>query len=120
MKSIEGYHIATAYFKTKKHHTNRPDEINILNVDIKKNEGNYRDNVTEIFLDNTYLATIPISKESGIYKEDNNQYTIRFHIDKPENIGLVPFRYEMKLYPLFGRDFEISNGKTSNQRYRNS
>jgi len=118
MKKMDGYHIEKAYFRTYKRHTNRPDEVNILNVDIKKNDGSYKDHITEIYLDKGYLAIIPISEQSGIFQDDTGEYTIQFHIDKPENLDTIPFRYEMKMYPMFGRHFEIVNGKKSNERYK--
>lgn len=115
---MTGYHIARAYFRTKKAHSNRPDEIDILNVDIEKDKGDFTDNLVKIFLDKDYLAIIPSSKDNGIYKEDNGGYTIQFQIDVPKNLEFIPFRYDMKVYPMFGRHFTISNGNRSNEKYK--
>lgn len=105
MQEIKGYLIYKAYFKTIKKHTNRPNEIQLINVDIKKT-----DNTTvSIVLDNEEIGIVPSSSNSRILR-NNNKFNIYLTIDKPSNIDTVPFRYQMKLYQLFGKEFTIKGG----------
>lgn len=116
VEELKNYHISKAYFKTKKKHSNRPNELSFINVDIEKNTKESVQGV-EIILDKEHLGMVPYSTETHIFRDGNN-FSIHFIIDKPENIDNIPFRYQMKLYPLFGTIYKIENGNSSNEVYK--
>lgn len=110
---LQGYHIRKAYFVTKKRHINRPNELKFINAEVTKESGDR----VEVYLDSTFLGTVPYSKESKIIKDGDN-FTIELYIDKPVNLDSNPFRYQMKMYHLFGNRFVINSGNKNHEVYK--
>ena len=111
---LNGYRISKAYFKTKKKHTNKPNDIELINASVIKGSGGR----TEIYLDSSLIGTVQYSNKSKIIKEEDS-VSIELYIETPKNIELLkPFAHQMKLYPLFGKTFKIENGSANNKVYK--
>lgn len=106
---MSDFYITSADIKTKKTHSNRPNEYKLVNVNVSKLEEPPR---VDINLDGQFIGSVPYSERSKVEIIDKKKkhIDITLGIDKPENIDSVPFRYEMKLYEFFGKEFKIDNG----------
>ncbi len=107
MTEMTDFHISKAYFKTIQRHSNRPDELKFINAEVTKIDTQGR---MEVYLDKEFIGTVPCSNETKIIKDGNN-FTIVVKIDKPILLDEIPFRYQMKMYDLFGKTYTINNGK---------
>ena len=106
---MSDFYITSADIKTLKTHTNKPNEYKLINVSVSKLEEPPR---VDIILDGNLIGSVPYSSRSSVTIIDpkKKHVNIILGIDKPENIDSVPFRYEMKLYEFFGKEFKIDNG----------
>lgn len=106
---MSDFYITSADIKTVKRHSNRPNEYKLVNVSVSKLEEAPR---VEIIIDGNSIGSVPYSNRSSVTIIDSKKQHIDIvlGIDKPENIDNIPFKYEMKLYGLFGKEFKIDNG----------
>lgn len=106
---MSDFYITSAEIVTKKYHTNKPNEYKLVNVSVSKLEEAPR---VDIILDGDFLGSVPYSDRSSVTIIDpkKKHIDITLGIDKPQNIDSVPFRYEMKMYGFFGKEFKIDNG----------
>lgn len=109
MKVLSNIHISKIYIKTKRTHSNRPNELDLVNVDVKPNDPDDNTRIS-VVLDSEEIGSIPYSENNKVFKTDDGRYNVTINVIKPINLSNVPFRYEMKMYDLFGRTFEIEGG----------
>lgn len=106
---MSDFYITSADLVTRKSHSNKPNEYKLVNVSVSKLEEPPRVN---IILDGIFLGSVPYSDKStvAIIDPKKKHVDIVLHIDKPQNLDSLPFKYEMKLYEFFGKEFRIDNG----------
>lgn len=106
---MSDFYITSADIKTKKNHSNRSNEYKLVNVSVSKLEEPPR---VDIILDGKFIGSVPYSERSKVEIIDpkKKHIDITLGIDKPTNIDSIPFKYEMKLYDFFGKEFRIDNG----------
>ena len=106
---MSDFYITSADLVTRKTHSNKPNEYKLVNVSVSKLEEPPRVNIV---LDGIFLGSVPYSDKStvAIIDPKKKHVDIVLYIDKPQNLDSLPFKYEMKLYEFFGKEFRIDNG----------